>query len=176
MMFRRTRFVIVTALVSVACAALWSRSAFASPDFPASIQHDLGLASIPPCTLCHANLNGGTGTVVTPFGLTMQDYGARGGDAASLTSALGRDDEDGVDSDGDGVDDWAELAAGEDPNDGPGRVVPFPRPEHGCSLAGRRHPDDSAWLDAVVVVLAMAWARRSREREAGVCCGRSVQR
>jgi hypothetical protein len=49
---------------------------------------DLQLSSPPPCTICHATNEGGTGTVVKPFGKYMISRGLAPFDESSLANAL----------------------------------------------------------------------------------------
>ncbi len=110
-----------------AALLLTSGLAFATPNFPAAVQSAEGTPSLPPCALCHFNGVTGAGTVTTPIGKSLKARGMVGSDAAALGTALARLGADGVDSDGDGVTDIAELKAGTDPN------VPNANPDGGVS-------------------------------------------
>jgi hypothetical protein len=148
-------------------ASLISTPAFASATFPPTIQADLGLASPPPCTLCHRNDLGGAGTVVSPFGRTLVNhFGLTSTNTDGLKGALAGDDAQHLDSDGDGVPDIDELRAGSDPNLGlPGQAPPIdvPLPETGCTFAVHAPADR---VPALVLVLAglVLLSRRTRER------------
>jgi hypothetical protein len=157
--------------------AFFARGAHASTNYPmligAKVKAKTGMAiPAPPCTLCHAGTTGGTGTVVTDFGLAMQDFGARGKDPQSLENALDFAFGQDWDSDGDEVPDLEELASGKDPNDGPGRTNGIPRPQHGCSAA--RGPARQGGAAAVLGCgLAFFFARR---RRSGSSRARTVER
>lgn len=95
-----------------------SAPAFASDTFPPFIQNKYSLASQPLelCALCHTNGITGLGTVNTPFGKAVRMHGLVAGDTATLNAALDAMATEGVDSDGDGVTDVAELMADTSPN------------------------------------------------------------
>jgi hypothetical protein len=92
----------------------------ASPPYPAAVQSDLGLSAMPPesCQLCHNNPNGGTGTAVQPFALSMRATGLTGGsNLAALAAGLKTLDAACTDSDRGGVADIQELRNGTNPDD-----------------------------------------------------------
>lgn len=92
-------------------------SALASPTYPPRIKSQLSMSVEPQCTLCHTTNTGGRGTVTTPFGRTaMNTYGLTSNNVNLLATVLQRMEADGVDSDGDGTGDIAELRAGRNPN------------------------------------------------------------
>lgn len=123
-------------LVSLALGA----AAQASNGYPAVTQNHLQLGTAPACTLCHTTAVGGAGTANTPFGLSVRNAGATGGEQdAKLTAALDAMQTSGVDSDGDGTPDITELKNRTDPNvkagidggTGPTETLP-PPPRYGC--------------------------------------------
>lgn len=146
-------------LVAGVCAA--------SDNYPFEIQKKLGIDQ-PDCTLCHRDDKGGTGTVVTLFGVSLEGFGAVGKNPSSLDNALDEDAASNCDSDGDGVPDIAELMAGTDPSDGPGGVCGAPAPKHGCdaSIAGRA-PGGRWAAHAVLLVAGLFVFRRARRRRRG---------
>lgn len=122
----RARMAAVCSLMFAAAFGL-SGSARASETFPAYIETIWKVSSLPVagmgCKLCHANDDGGLGTVVQPFGKTMQAHGVVATDTSSLYNALVYVGQHSVvdpivDSDGDGVPDYTEVAVDHtNPND-----------------------------------------------------------
>lgn len=131
--------------------------ALASPVFPQTIDAHLSLGYEPDCTVCHATLAGGFGTVVQPFGQKMQARGCAAGDTTSLETALDALAAEQSDVDSDGVGDIQELVDGTDPNSADGAVDP---PEYGC--IGNVAPTKSAWPGAAIVLLGLAFTARRR--------------
>jgi hypothetical protein len=121
--------------MSLWLALLSAHVAIATSSFPAAIESDLGTLCRPPCTVCHTNNSGGSGTVTQPFGVAMKDRGLVGGSVSKLQDALAQMDADGVDSDGDGILDTQALTDGIDPNDGTTFCGTL-RPEYGCVGGG----------------------------------------
>lgn len=111
--------------------------AAASPVYPSTLVTDLSIPCSPaPCTVCHASNAGGSGTVTSAFGVAMMGQGLTGNsDIAGLQAALAAVTAAAVDSDGDGVIDTEQLAAGIDPSTGTdfcgGDPLPTP-PHYGC--------------------------------------------
>jgi MYXO-CTERM domain-containing protein len=103
-------------LAAAAAVTLLPRMAFATPDFPAAMATDLGVACAPQCTVCHTTNSGGAGTVTQPFGRQMQIYGLVKYDQASLASALQQMTSNNIDSNCNGTIDTDELKACQDPN------------------------------------------------------------
>jgi hypothetical protein len=161
-MARLARLLLSTALFLVAS---WAAPAWASLSFPPTIQAELGLASPPPCTLCHRNDDGGLGTVVTPFGRTLMNrLGVTAANVNSLKAGLAADKAQNLDSDGDGISDIDELEAGMDPNVGASGEVAglnVPLPETGCALATRPAFGGTGALAFIGLGLVLV-ARRSR--------------
>ena len=146
---------------------LSSATALASDPYPAAIAQKLSVPA-PMCTICHLTNIGGLMTVTKPFGRTaMNKYGLVKLNPTQLQTILTQMEADGVDSDGDGVGDIAEIRAGTDPNDGPGAVsVEEPRYGLYCSMGaigGRSTPYGLAWLGAAALWLGR---RRSNSRHA----------
>jgi hypothetical protein len=167
-------------LAIVAALALTSTVARASTVFPGLIDQDLGAtcAQPPACTICHRDLNGGLGTVVTPFGRTMMGLGLVALSSVSLKSALDQEKAAHTDSDGDGDTDIDALIACRDPNqayaagadggssaDGPSPVssgpgFTDPTPEYGCAMERTRHGKGAAMAVVLGALLALALRRR----------------
>lgn len=96
---------------------MMGKNAFATPNFPPTIQQTLMLSSPPHCALCHDDGDlGGKGTANTPFARNMRARGLVEFDVQSLKGALDQMAADHVDSSGDCLDDIDELKAGRDPN------------------------------------------------------------
>lgn len=130
----------------------WAAPATASPDYPAALRAATGAPCPPPCTVCHLTMNGGAGTAVKPFAEAMIAEGLDGEDESLVKSAAAKLKAAPVDSDGDGMDDIAELAAGRDPNvSGAGDLC---GPEYGCGA----RVEPSGALDGHALVLALGVA------------------
>ena len=134
------------------------RPARARPEFPDEIAVAVGGDVAPACSLCH--LDGKTSgiTAVTPFVLALKQRGFDG-KRASLRSALAQMEADGVDTDGDGAGDVAELRAGTDPSS-PVPGAPSVGPDYGCSVAGGAQTIGGLLLAG----LALAGLARRRRR------------
>jgi hypothetical protein len=105
--------------------------AHAVEEFPGQIQVDLSLSYQVPCSVCHIKGNTAASTPITPFALALRSRGLEG--ESSLQGALSRSEADGVDSDGDGTSDIAELRVGTDPNSSANAsIMNDQEPGYGC--------------------------------------------
>lgn len=159
-MMRRLHMALAAASILVTATR-----AQASPDFPDVIASTLS-APVPACTVCHATLSGGAGTVTKAFGQYLQQRGLAAGDTDSLKKALSAMTGEKHDSDKDGVTDEAALKQGKDPNGAlSSNVEPI---AYGCGGGNRiaaRSPasgDALAYLAASGLVLALVRTQRRR--------------
>lgn len=132
-------------------------------EFPGQIQSDLSLSYQVPCSVCHIKGNTGASTPIAAFALSLRSRGLQG-EPSSLLTALSRSESDGVDSDGDGTPDIAELRAGTDPNSSANAsIVNDQEPGYGCGGSaphGRSGP-------AAAGIFGLGWLliRRHRGRQ-----------
>lgn len=145
-----------------------ARPAAASGTYPGEIVTKLGVeGDAPLCTICHATLAGGPGTVVQPFGVQMvANFGLTGGSQiAVLDDALDQNEAAKNDADKDGQPDIDELKAGTNPSlAGGGAVAPA---KYGCFESGgtiASAPPGSPRLMSLAMAGAVAallfWRRR----------------
>jgi len=171
-------------LLTVAAVTL-SSSAAASATFPGALQQQLGLKSppYPPlgCRLCHQTDAGGLKTATKPFGRAVQKNGAVAANVPSLIGALNALENDGTDSDKDGVGDIGELQTGTDPNvaeSSNGMSEPptadVPLPETGCALTIAAPRGGSLGLLFVGATLTFARRLVARRRDRVRSCDGSV--
>jgi hypothetical protein len=149
----------------IAWAGLGSGSvAQAKSQFPQAIQDDLvpRLVYQVPCSVCHIKDTIDSSTAITPFARSLEARGLSG-QAASLKTALTQLETDGVDSDGDGTPDIAELQAETDPNSSAnGPLVGEPEPAYGCGGTPPRGRGGGLPVGAGVVAIAWLLLRRRR--------------
>ena len=138
----------------------WSALAHAKDEFPGQIARDWSLSYDPPCSVCHMKGNTGSATPIMPFALSLRSRGLSG-DSNSLSTALVKLKADNVDSDGDGVADFDELAAGSDPNSSANSTIKNDQEAgYGCggtAPSGRSGP-------GMAGVLALGWFALRRWR------------
>jgi hypothetical protein len=154
-------------LAVVPAVLLLATSARAQQEYPGMLQDHLALKYPPPCSLCHAKGNTGTGTVTTPFGWSMRGRGLVADEPQSVTKALDSLRDAHTDSDGDGAADVDELVAGTDPNSA--GSIPIPNgeePGYGCGgeapNPSRRREGFAPWPLAVAALFALRRVRRAR--------------
>lgn len=127
--------------------------AAAQEEFPRLVKEHLVLDYAPPCSVCHAKGNTGSGTVVTPFGWSMRGRGLEADAPNTVASALDALKTAKTDSDGDGTPDVSELIAGTDPNVA-GRV-PLPNGEQTGYGCGGTAPDPNSRSQGDLAPLAI---------------------
>jgi hypothetical protein len=154
----RQRFTFAIAAIA---ALSWGSLAQAKSEFPSEIQSDLVLTYQVPCSVCHVKGNTASSTVDTPMALSLRERGLSG-DRQSLVSAFLQLKIDGVDSDGDGTSDVAELHDGTDPNSSANANINGDQePGYGC---GGSAPKGRNGGQAVIGAVALAWLLSLRRR------------
>ncbi|MBN1209691.1 MAG: hypothetical protein JXB05_32885 [Myxococcaceae bacterium] len=146
-------------------------SARATPNFPAAVRAELGLAQEPACAVCHRGAPA-SGSATTPFASALRERGMTPYDERALRSSLQSLSAAQVDGDGDGAPDVSELVAGTDPNQPepgvgpeptPGSELPgpplLPEPTYGCGASA----GGPLLLAGLGALLAFARGRRRRD-------------
>jgi len=141
-------------------------AALATPNFPAATVRDLQLGSPPACTVCHATNEGGSGTVVKPFGKYLVSRGLAPFDESSLAGALAAAAGERHDSDGDGITDIDALKQGLDPNGSSSTDATLEDPSFGCSATGSTGGTSTLLVALAFILRLLAVAQR--RRRAGV--------
>lgn len=160
-------------LLPVALVIGAARPAAASQVFPETVAAAVpGLPCTPQCTLCHATLAGGIAD--KQFALNLKMAGAvTQRDTNSLRAALMALEAKGAasDADKDGKGDYAELAAGDDPNSADATSsLCETAPLYGCGATIARTPlargldPASAVIAAFVLLGGLFTLRRTRHR------------
>ncbi len=114
----------------------------ASETFPGTLKGAWNVTKLPVkgegCLLCHMTDPGKRTNATRPFAVTLVRNGAKGTDSGSLRGALERVRVQAVNSDGDPISDYRELAIdGTNPNDPSSYVAPvIPMPEGGAGGEG----------------------------------------
>jgi hypothetical protein len=122
----------------------WALSALASPLYPGTLESELELSCLPPCTVCHATAAGGTGTATQPFAVSLQELGLTGAsNTESLQTALAQADPADIEA----------LQSGLDPNDG-SEFCAVISPTYGCFSHVQSRPFWLLGLFALMMVRA----------------------
>jgi len=166
-------------LCAAAALLTAATSARAVPSYPKKIESTLGLDYTPPCSICHENGQTGNGTPIEAFAWSLRARGLTS-NRNSITTALTADQNDDVDSDGDGIPDIKELEDGTDVNSPAndclipsgtkiteGQCTPGvqPSPTLGCALAPRGSCEPLPPITlAFVAVVGLALRSRRRRR------------
>jgi MYXO-CTERM domain-containing protein len=154
------RFFIVFPAFAVLLATCMAR---ASPIYPPQIASHLHLPCVPPCTICHRDLSGGTGTVNKRFGMNMQAlYGLQPENLPLLDSVLDKlvATMPPLDSDGDGDTDLEALMECRDPNVPKGSSLE--PPQYGCATS--HGSGKGAAVGGLLGAIGMVTALRRRRR------------
>jgi hypothetical protein len=160
-MSSKTRHSVAPFSLVLAALIVLPSTAAASPEFTEELRVEFALDCMPSCLICHADNQGGRGTLATDFGNTMFLVGGlRPRAVETIGPALDALDAAGTDSDADGVTDTNELAQATNPN---GDELPLclDGPQYGCGA--RVHPRGpyDGWI---IMFLAMMLAVLQRFR------------
>ena len=150
------------ATVGVIAMAVGSPAAAVSR-FPPNMSSHLSLGYDPPCRVCHIQGTTGSGSVETPFGVSMHAHGLTS-DRSTLNPALDALAAANVDSDGDGVPDIDELVADTDPNTPVDVPLSSSDPSYGCATAPAPTTARAADLPLLVALLGASVLLRRRRR------------
>lgn len=134
---------------------------WALPRFPGEVANELQTNAVPGCKICHLEAKVAGFTAVTPFALSLKARGFEG--EATLSAALAQSEADGVDTDGDGTSDVAELRAGTDPNSPFAGAPSGEDPTYGCALGDGPIEGDApaTWLSLMAAAVLLG-ARRAK--------------
>jgi MYXO-CTERM domain-containing protein len=124
---------------------LTAHAARASEGYPDVIRATVPTKQALPCTLCHALVDGGDGAVSTKFARELLEFGMKGGDPASLRTALRRNAAQGWDSDPSSP----ALSSG-------------PPLMHGCAV-DRRGSESPSPIALFAIGACAFWRRRNRK-------------
>jgi hypothetical protein len=144
----------------------FSSVAQAKSEFPNEIRSDpdLRVSYLVPCSVCHIKDNTGSSTPITPFARALRARGLSGSNGSVRTS-LAQLGADGVDSDGDGVTDIAELNAGTDPNSSANAsLIDDQEPGYGCGGSPPTGKGNGGPASGSALVLAWLLLQRRRGR------------
>jgi hypothetical protein len=139
-------------------AALTPLTASARPEFPDSLQSATGAPCVPQCNICHESVSGG-GPADQPFAKSLLQMGGLQGPGA-MEYDVSQLEHAGVDSDGDGVGDIAEIRAGTDPNYAGDALICQPDVGCGAHVAPEPPNDGLAASFAMLTALGLVFLRR----------------
>jgi hypothetical protein len=141
-------------------ASLTPLSASARPEFVDRLQAATDAPCVPQCTICHESVSGG-GPADQPFAKSLMQMGGLEGPGA-LEYSVSQLEQNGVDSDGDGVGDIAEIRDGKDPNYAGDALICLPDVGCGAHVARELPANGLDASLAVLTALGLAFARRRK--------------